>query len=483
MRPNRPTQFGNAGMPISVLVEENKMANREIIEAAYLTSDSLAARNKFELREKFLDHGFWIVFAVLIPVVLGSILTRHLSAGFSEFGIVRPPVSPIPKDLHAIQKLGLWLERLGNYSPLQLPFEALESNGNFHQQDPALFQHMAQNIGVEESKLQGLLKDKAFQNKAIFGKLLILTTDLALMAFNGQAKLWFKNVLTAKTSGKQGYSGLFNYATKKYLQKDSDDYEKNKKKRLIISLSLAATSIVGLPLIMWGLLKSPNTGIFKTLKKLIPAFNYSDTIFMSKWTFLWYSTFNYVLAGALSARGKNERREHLTKALTLDFFFVIGDAIVSAAGAALMQKFWKDKLGGVKLLKQGGIFPVVKSLKEMLLEVGRDHHAFKLLEKNYWLGLFATSFLLALSIPIMNNIYTKKKVLREQAEQAAQERAQAQATQTQTFHPLAQRQVVWSTKPVYPMYYAYSNVGNKQPQFPYAPLSSSYSYRPAYSRN
>ncbi len=148
-------------------------------------------------------------------------------------------------------------------------------------------------------------------------------------------------------------------------------------------------SIVGLPLLILGLLKSRKSqGLMGPLKKMLPYFNYADTIFMSKWIFLWYSLFNYVLGGVLSARDSNERREHLVKAITLDSFFVIGDNIASGLGALVIQSLFKHRLEGVSLLQRSRFFPIAASLNTVFEQVGhKTHPAYRWARRNYWFGL------------------------------------------------------------------------------------------------
>ncbi|MDH4380121.1 MAG: hypothetical protein QE263_09495 [Vampirovibrionales bacterium] len=411
-----------AQRPFSVLFEENQVLNRQFIElGGYLPSDMMTARNKFERAEKILDHGFWLLVAVLSPVVLGRWFLNAYQKRFEPFGL--PKVTPAPLKQKGIMRAVEWVERLGKHSPLQIPFEWLESSQTAVR-DPLLVKRIAHNLGLESAEaLEKLLSDpnkgKAFRSRALNGKLLILGLDLLLMASNAQIKLWLKNYITPWLSGKKGFSGTLNYTTDKFRDEKTKDYESHKKSRMLQSLGLWGVSIVGLPLLMAGILKNPakvGQGFLGQLKRAMPVFNYADTIFMSKWTFIWYSAFNYVLGGALAARDGDERREHLVKACTLDFFFAFGDTVFAGLGALGLQRWLARKGETTPLYERKGVLPVPRSLDQVFAEVGNQakHVSYRAAQANYWMGLVLTTVCMGLSIPLLNNHYTKQKVLKEQ---------------------------------------------------------------------
>jgi len=416
---NQP-QFGGT-LPFSAVFEQNQVLNRQFIElGGYLPSDMLVARNRFERYEKLLDHGFWLGVAVTAPLLLGYVITRGLAKSFVKLGLPKLPKATIPNHLSKIERITTWVENLGKHSPLQIPFEWLDRS-NSVVKSPEKLHRISQNLGLANTSiLESYLANDHFIQKVRNGKLFILLVDLALMASSTQVKMWLKNALTASLSGKKGFSGTFNYTSEQYQKAKSSDYENHKHKRLLQSVSLAGISVIGLPLILWGLLKHPakvGKGPIGTLKKLIPAFNYADVIFMSKWAFLWYSAFNYVLGGVLAARSSDERREHLIRALTLDFFYVVGDMLVGGIGALALQKGYKKRLQGVSLLKPKSTVPLAESLSTVFDQVNRNknHFAYRCAQVNYWFGMVVTTLLLGLSIPLLNNYYTKQKVLKEQA--------------------------------------------------------------------
>ncbi len=416
---------GTGVTPFSVVVEKNQVLSRFfVLLGGYIPADMLVARNALERAEKILDHSLWIVFGLAVPIVLERVFNRKYTKALrKEFGLPPAKAKPLPKGSKLIHKAVHVLEGEGKHSPLQLPFEWLTTQHKNVQGKE--LSYISNQLQIPQEKLKKLLSNKKFVGKVMRAKQVILFADLAFMALNGQLSVWAKNFVTAAKTGKEGFSGIMDYASDDYLKESSKDYEKNKKKRLMQSVGVAVWSAVSLPLIVKGLVKMPQKalgGLGKHLKKAIPLFNYTDAVYMSRWVFLWYSLHNYVLGGALAARGKDERREHVVRALTLDFFFAVGDlAFVAAIAKGLQKVLGRKKLGGVDLLKQDKKRWVPKHLGRILNEVGGNvkHPAYKWAKRNHWFSLALTTAMLGLSFPLLNIWYTKLKVGSEELKLSA----------------------------------------------------------------
>lgn len=70
-------------------------------------------------------------------------------------------------------------------------------------------------------------------------------------------------------------------------------------------------------------------------KNILKRLNYHNVVYMSKWVMLWHGLFHWNLPGILSARDKQERREHILLSLSFDLFWALGDDIF----AGYMGKF------------------------------------------------------------------------------------------------------------------------------------------------
>lgn len=408
-----------APTPISVVVEKNQVLSRFLVLlGGYIPSDMLVARNGYERAEKALDHAFWLLFGLTVPVLLERFFNTKFSKKINQkFNLPEVKASPLTKNANWAQRFIHVLEGNGKHSPLQLSFQWLDSSYTPKAKE---LNYVSKQLHLSKEKLSQLIKTPQFKKMVMGGKQAILAADLAFMALNGQLSVWAKNVMTELSSGKKGFSGLFNTASNTYVEESTKEYDKNKKKRLLPSLGLAAWSVASLPLLLKALIKAPNRGLGRLGKKLIPLADYTDTVYMSRWVFLWYSLHNYVLAGALAARGKDERREHLVRSLTLDFFYAIGDLLfISAIAKGFQKMLGKKKLQGVSLTKPNSWVP--KPLGRVLNEVGGNvkHPAYRWAKANYWLGLGLTTAFLGLSIPLMNIIYTKNKVVSKERENAA----------------------------------------------------------------
>lgn len=425
--------FSSAGTTFSVVVDKNQVLSRFLVLlGGYVPSDMLVARNKYERVEKGLDHSFWLLFGMAVPILLERLYNRRFTKNINnEFNLPTVKAKPLPPNAGLTQQFIHLLEGNGKHSPLQVSFKWLDKSPI---KDSKELNYVSKQLAITPEKLKCLLKNQKFKRMVFKGKQAILAADLAFMALNGQLSVWAKNIITEWRSGKKGFSGILDSTSNEYREEKTKDYDKNKKKRLMLSLGLAAWSVVSLPLLLKGLLKAPNKGLGKMAKKIIPLFDYTDSVYMSRWVFLWYSLHNYVLSGALAARDSNERREHLTRSLTLDFFYAIGDLLfISAIGKGIQRTLGKKRLGGVNITKENSWVP--KSLGRVLNEVkgNTKHPAYKWARANYWLGLGLTTAMLGLSIPLMNIWYTKKTVKNEENERRA---LKLLGQQTQRLKPL-----------------------------------------------
>ena len=300
-----------------------------------------------------------------------------------------PKVPPIDPKRPWYQRASHWVGNLGKASPLNLPWECLDAHGS--PPDPQKLAHTATAIGVKSKEhLAALLKNPAFTDKARAIKLGILGADLLFNVLNGQATFWGRNLLTRKVSGNAGFSGEFDYTSDAYREDQSKAYEQSKMKRWASSLAIAFFGAAALPLMIHQTLKSQGKNVVsRFLKQHIKAYNYTNTIFMSKWVIAWGTLTGYVLTGATAARDGHELREHLTKMAALMFFFFASDDIVSGLGGQWLERKKELQATGVQITKPGKWWPKAIPLQDLLETVGGDtnHVAYKLARKNYWASL------------------------------------------------------------------------------------------------
>jgi len=413
---NRP-RFGAVGrMPWDVWVAQNQVLNREIIDIFGYEIPAVAlARNKFERLERFLDGALWVLIGICAPILLDKGLntrwTKGLIKDFNPAFLPKPQFQKLfknPKD--AI------------YRPVGIPFELLDKANRFNPGSKALNTISAYGLKSLPEKLA---------DKLLNYKLLILWVDLLVMASKGQIYYWGKNWITEKWSGKKGFVGEFTYATDDYLKRKSAKHEQTKKTKQYLSLIMSYGSASLLPALLWGLLKSKTPAgrknLIGTIKRVIPALNYFHVVYMSRWVMLWHNFFNWNLLGLIAARDSHELRETATKMFTADFFGFVADDVFKAFLGKFLQHRYKDKLKGIPLVKKGVLgIPRGISLHEFEDMAKRLTHqkqkdilplAQKLIRINFWSSLAFASLGMGVTVNLLNNWYTKQKVLREQAEE------------------------------------------------------------------
>jgi hypothetical protein len=398
-----PVRYGaSSGIPWDVSLAQNQLLNRVVMDAAGpIPWDIALSRTKYERLEHILSAALYLLVGIALPIGLEKIFNKWFTKN----------------------KLAKWFDMAPEKKPLRIPFKYLEHNGI--EQLKALPEAERQKIlgkyGIKEMtpKLAKVLK---------LAKAQIILVDLLLFATKGVVYFWGRNWLTAKWSGKEGFSGILNYANQGYLQKQNDSYQKNKKKRFMLANVLGYGTSVAVPVALLGVLRSPKAigqGAVGRLKKLLPVMDYHNAIYMSKELFLLSVIANYNIPKLLASRDSNERRENLVRMGIHDSFYFFGDGLLTSSIAWFLQKKNAERLGNVHIVemkKRAGItMPFAVPYHKMMEQEGEANQlAFQLARKSFWAGLTGTTFLMGISIPLLNRWYTRKKVLSEQSKMAMQ---------------------------------------------------------------
>jgi hypothetical protein len=391
-------------MPWLVKLERNQLYNRTFIECLgfYLWTISLA-RSKYEMLENFIDLAGWGLIGVMLPLGLDVVFRQRVGKQLAKtFAHVIP----------ANAKRNI----------LEVPFEFVDAAGV--KAIKPHWQTLTKELGFNsvQEALTAIHSAPELVKAIRRTKVFMLFVDLFFMALKGQLSQWGGKWLTAKLSGKQGFSGEFAYATDAYRNKKADEANKSKRKRQIFSLVWGATGAFSLPLAMMALLKHPtSTGWLGKIKTGLGAFNYVDAIFMSKWLILWHNIFNFTAPSILSARDSHELREKISKALSFDFFYFIGDDLMNGLAAKFFSKghagkpnpagqLWEQhKAGPFKWITGRRLSHVYDAVKDP------NHWAYKASRNSFVAGLLGTTMGLGIMTTLVNNWYTRKKVLKEQA--------------------------------------------------------------------
>ncbi|MCA9799145.1 MAG: hypothetical protein KC474_06310 [Cyanobacteria bacterium HKST-UBA04] len=406
-------------MPFSVVFQNNQILNREFIDAfGIFPSRMVAARNTNEKLEIFIDHAAWWVCGMAVPLLIGRRYNDAVASKLARTFHLHPPKINLPKS--GKSWLGRFVDRVSLYgrtSALQVPWQWLDRSTVFKRSGSAMAV-VAKEMGCRDvPHLNALLKDEAFRSAVLKGKTNLLVIDTVGNMFNGLISFFGRNWITRYLIGHEGFSGELKYASKDYMEEQSTTYQKNQRKLFRNAvLSSVLGSITGLPLFIRGTLalKRPGT-LGKTLKQVLPALNYSNAIFMSKWAVLWSAVFSYMIPSLLASRDKHEFRETLVRDILLFGAYTVGDDMAYKWGSQALQRNVKSGLKpSVNFLKRvPGKGSHAVSLESIVRQVGDTHPAYRWMRTNFWGSLIFATLLSGLAVPLMNNWYTKKKVLED----------------------------------------------------------------------
>jgi hypothetical protein len=410
-----PVRWMETHHKLSTSLEEREVLNRLVMDGFGWGGPAiLEARDKYEKIENALDIGGWLVVGVTVPLLFSKAVvpkvSKQLQRQFKECFLASgtQKATPLSMPLEA-----LFSEEVKKRSLTSAPDEALSHYGL-----KSLSPQLANNI----------LKGKLF---------CLLLPDLFLMATKGQGYYWGKNWLTEKLSGRKGFVGEFEYAQQDYLDYQSQDYEKHKNQRMLTSFAIGFGSALTLPFLLFGLVKNRAAlvrGVEKATSRLplgqsqklaqrvdkgitgfVKSFNYKDAICMSKWVLAWHTMFNWNITSMLSSRTNDELREKTVRTSSVYALYVVGDDVITGTLARKLNTI-AEKSGQTILSAEKGLFnmPKLLPLSEILEKYTAHSTAFRLGLFNFWVGLLGATMAINASIPLLNNYFTYKKVMKDQ---------------------------------------------------------------------
>lgn len=390
-----PQRFGRA-LPWDVALSRYHLANRFVLNFfGVAVWDIGFSRNKYERLEHVLSLVNVWAFGIGLPILIQLAWCKKLT-----------------------QQLQKQFRLSKTAKPFEIPFEYLE-----HHQFRKIT--AGKNILLKPFGITSANKlNPAFQRAVLKGKIAFLLFDMLALALRGILFYYGRNWLTEKLSGKKGFSGTLEYANDDYRKKVSQNYDDKKKKRLLQTTYISLIGSIILPIAMQATLLSKakvGQGVLGLFKQVIPKFNYTSAVYMSKWVMLYSMLFHYHLPKLMFSRDKHEFRENLVRSVVYDMFYFIGDDIFSGLASKYFQKVNRKKLGNFKIMKErkflGFKFPSAVSFFQVFQQVGQNpkNLAFKLARKSYWLGFIGTTACLGVSLPLLNMWYTKKRVMQEQS--------------------------------------------------------------------
>lgn len=409
-------------LPFAVMFENNQVVNRSFIELfGYMPPNIVLGRNLYERFERFWDSAIYLLLGIFGPIAIEKALNKKREQAFFDEHKLKhffnkTPTEFAPSGKRWYHKANDYISNLGRRSPLRVRWEWLRPE-TVKNLPSDIIGPLVREVGFKsKDKFYEFINNPAIKKKLFKYKSQIVWLDLAMLTGMNLISMWGKNAITKLWSGKKGFSGTFNYTSANYQEQASKSYEDNKMKRFLRSLAVAVGLTVSLPPIIRYSVKGKSRaakGLMNTITK--PFLNYSNAIFMSKYMVVWGGFLSWIIVGALAARDKNELREHLTKTTTVLVAYTFLDDLISGLAALKLQK--KAKAEGVTVSEQGFLgLPKALSLSRVLEQVGSaKHHLYKGARANMWMGMIGAAAFTGATATLVNNWYTKKKVLAEQA--------------------------------------------------------------------
>ena len=217
--------------------------------------------------------------------------------------------------------------------------------------DPASglnYSHVGEQSPIKFDKILEQFSDKEIlRKKLINAHTEILFTDFLATNLLVASIPWLGNALTKFRTKRSGYSGTYRIADEEFTKKAAEKHDRTKKLRQAATLALAILPAATVPFVLRkSMLKGFETGnkFFKFFSKHAAAFDYKNSIFMSRATALimWITSdyFPYQLA----CRDKYEYRDTVIRGSSIGLVFWGGDLVLKKAFSKLSDKIFKTNL-------------------------------------------------------------------------------------------------------------------------------------------
>lgn len=353
--PQQTINFQNAGIAAAVLLEENVMLNKAILDASVDIPFVCFANNKTERKERLRRVSVNYSLSFFTPFITLP-LTNRLAMKY----ISRLTTKFMSKESYLIHISNKYLK---NKDLLKEGMELLQNEkqtiyfnkflNKLNKLIHKLFKNKSnQNLKLlpEEMKIDysGVVEKyggdyEVIRKKLINAKNAVLSFDFLFSSGSIVGMALLNNFLTKKNTNMDGYSAEFELADKKTVEKRAEKFKREEPIRRGITAAMLA-AVTALPFaIKKGLDSKNETGLAGFIKKHAAKFDYTKGIFMKR-----LPLFLFVTAAqgglCLASRNETELKNNLLNSSTGIAVFFCGDILINSLLSKLSDKFLNTKI-------------------------------------------------------------------------------------------------------------------------------------------
>jgi len=371
-----PNFKGNPLVGLATYLDERVLLGKAVLDVTALDAPQIImANNGQERREKFNKASFSFALGYLSPLVTLP-LTNRLGMKY----IAKLTKSFTAKDANLIQLSNKYLVNAEETKKgIELLSKKLKTD----------YKPLLDKVGGDYEVLR---------KKLINAKNSVLAFDLLFTSASIGSVGFFNNWQTKRKTKQDGYSAEFSMADKDIVEKRAESYKKKEPLRKATWLGILTALTLSPLLIKKGLTSQNATKFNNYIKKIVPKFDYTDGIFMSRLPFF-MSAIGLYSGITLASRNQTELKDTSIRSTASTIAYFGGDILIGSILGRLSDKYLKTDLMKKDIEKSflNKLIPPTKRLRDLS---PRDK---KIGAALYWINLAMLSACTGFGVPYLIN--------------------------------------------------------------------------------
>lgn len=400
---------------LTAQVQENTILNRGLIDIGGASAQVIMSNNKDEKIERGVMSCIYFVESFMAPFVLLPFFNKTF---LKRNGLVKDFTNNERKIIEVSKK---YLTKDADYM-----LEGIKETAKRIEEEAAK-KGLKIDVSGDFKNLLNRFKDKnVLKDKLLKTHEHILFADFLATACMWCATPWTAMEITKLRTKRSGFSATYEMMNEEQAKANTEKYESEKRKKLLLSASAAVIPSFVFPKIVTKGFKDKSGVLSSIVKKYPEHFNYTKGIFPSKGIFAAIWLMCDYPTKLISSRDKYERRDRAIREMSNLVVFFGGDFVFNNILGQLSDKYLNTQImDRSKLKPNAGFFRKLALAPRSFAELkDATNLPEKILKRTknigagmYWTTLIANTLIIGFGVPIFLNMLLKKTVKEDLAKQ------------------------------------------------------------------